>query len=85
MTPDGVLLPFIAASPFPPDSALMFPVLVIFLSAIVPTSYLPRSPVPPSPIFKLPDEAKSPFTVAANDPEPVVDILFPKLRVPPLL
>ena len=85
MTPDGVLLPFIAAIPFPPDSALMFPVLVIFLSAIVPTSYLPRSAVPPSPIVKFPDEVKSPFTVAASDPEPVTVMLFPNVRVPPSL
>jgi len=82
----GVLVPFIAARPIPPVWAVIVPPLfVIFFSIVVPLSYVPRSPVPPSPMFKFPDEIKLPFEVAARDPEPIAVMLFPRLRVPPLL
>ena len=59
--------------------------MLILLSTVAPLSYIPRSPVPPELIFKFPDEFKSPFTVAATEPGPVAVVLFPRLRVPPLL
>ena len=82
----GFVAPFTAASPIPPDTAVIVPPLFVILwgPPIVP-SYVPSIPVAPSPIFRFPVELRLPFEVAASDPEPVTVMLFPRLSVPPLL
>jgi len=82
----GLVDPFTAARPIPPDVAVIVPPLfVILCTPVTAASYVPSIPVAPSPIFRFPVELRLPFEVAARDPEPVTVILFPRLRVPPLL
>ena len=70
----GSELPFIAASPIPPDDAVVVPLL-----------YSPKSPTAPSPTLRFPVDDRLPLDVDASEPDPVTFILFPRVRFPPLL